>query len=93
MQSICLATLKEALCILHGLEKCHHHCFAREVSKIMDHKPLVAIFKKRHNDPITADPVHPPQNTSICGQTTVQARARNFHCRLAVLIESQGKQR
>ena len=37
---------REALGILHGLEKFHHYCFAREVSIITDHKPLVAIFKK-----------------------------------------------
>ena len=37
---------REALGILHGLQTFHHYCFAREVSKITDHKPLVAIFKK-----------------------------------------------
>ena len=36
----------EALGILHGLEKFHHYCFSREVLIIMDHKPLVAMFKK-----------------------------------------------
>ena len=37
---------REALGILHGLEKFHHYCFAREVHIITDHKPLVAILKK-----------------------------------------------
>ena len=37
---------REALGILHGLEKIHHYCFAREVFVITDHKPLVSIFKK-----------------------------------------------
>ena len=37
---------REALGILHGLMKFHHHCFIRHVSIITDHKPLVAIFKK-----------------------------------------------
>ena len=37
---------REALGIMHGLEKFHHHCFAMEVHVITDHKPLVAIFKK-----------------------------------------------
>ena len=37
---------REALGILNGLKKFHHYCFAREVSIIMCHKPLVAIFKK-----------------------------------------------
>ena len=37
---------REALGILHGLEKFHHYCFGREVIVITDHKPLVAIFKK-----------------------------------------------
>ena len=32
--------------ILCGLEKCDQYCFAREVSIITDHKPLVAIFRK-----------------------------------------------
>ena len=37
---------REAPGILHGLEKFHHYCFAREVLIITDHKPLVAIYKK-----------------------------------------------
>ena len=37
---------REALGILHGLEKFCDNCFAREVSIITDHKPLAAIFKK-----------------------------------------------
>ena len=37
---------REALGILHGLEKFHHYYFARELLIITDHKPLVAIFKK-----------------------------------------------
>ena len=37
---------REKLGILHGLYKFHHYCFAREVSIITDHKPLVAIFNK-----------------------------------------------
>ena len=35
-----------ALGMLNGLEHFHHYCFAREVSNITKHKPLVAIFKK-----------------------------------------------
>ena len=37
---------KEALRILHGLQKFHHYCLTCVVSVIRDHKPLVAIFKK-----------------------------------------------
>ena len=37
---------RETLGILYGLEKFHHYCFAREVSIIMDYKPLIAILKK-----------------------------------------------
>ena len=37
---------REALGILHGLKRFHHHCFAREVSIITNHKPIVEIFKK-----------------------------------------------
>ena len=37
---------REVLVILHGLNKFHHYCFAREVYVITNHKPLVYIFKK-----------------------------------------------
>ena len=37
---------KEALGILHDLEKLNHYCFTYEVSIIMYHKLLVVIFKK-----------------------------------------------
>ena len=37
---------QETLGILHGLEKFYHYCFGREVLIIMDHQPLVSIFKK-----------------------------------------------
>ena len=36
----------ESLGILHGLEKFHHYCFAKEVCVITDHKSLVAIISK-----------------------------------------------
>ena len=36
----------EKLGILHGLEKFHHYFFGQEVLIIIDHKPLVAMFKK-----------------------------------------------
>ena len=39
-------TEREALSILHGLEKFHHYCFGREVLIITNHKLLVSIFKK-----------------------------------------------
>ena len=32
--------------MLHGLEKNHHYCFARDISIITNYKSLVAIFKK-----------------------------------------------
>ena len=36
----------EALGILHGLEKFHHYCSAKEVYIITDHKPLVVMVSK-----------------------------------------------
>ena len=42
----CSSIEREALGMLYGHEKFHHYCFVREVSIIMDHKPLIAIFKK-----------------------------------------------
>ena len=35
---------REALGILHRLERFHHYCFTRDVNVITDHKPQVAIF-------------------------------------------------
>ena len=32
--------------ILHGLKRFHHYCFAKEIYKIMDHKPLVVMVNK-----------------------------------------------
>ena len=37
---------REALGILHGLEKFHHYFFAHEVHVTTHHKPLVAIMGK-----------------------------------------------
>ena len=37
---------REALGIPYGLEKFYHYCFVRELSIIMDHKPLITILKK-----------------------------------------------
>ena len=53
---------REAQGILHGLEKIHNYCFAREVHVITDHKLLVAIFKK---DAITTHTVYSIKNSSI----------------------------
>ena len=36
----------KALGIFHSLEKFNHYYFVREVGGIMDHKPLVSMFKK-----------------------------------------------
>ena len=38
---------REGLGIIHGLEKFHYYCFAKEVFIITDHKPLLAILKKK----------------------------------------------
>ena len=38
-------TEREAHFILHGLEKLHHYCFARQVIVITDHQAPVALFK------------------------------------------------
>ena len=38
---------REAMDILHGLEKFHHYCFVHGVNMLTDHKPHVAILKKR----------------------------------------------
>ena len=50
---------RKTLGILHGLKKFHHYCFTREVHVITNHKPLVAILKKRHGNAITMHTVYP----------------------------------
>ena len=42
----CSNIKREALGILHGLEKIHHYCFGRKVLIITNHILLVSIFKK-----------------------------------------------
>ena len=55
---------REALGILHGLEKFHHYCFTREVHVITDHKPLVAILKRCGNA-FTMHTVHAIKHSPI----------------------------
>ena len=81
-------TEREALGILHGLKKCHHYCFAREVSIIMDHKLLVAIFKEDVVTLLHSKSSVSPQDTSILDQNTGQTGAGDIHHRLAVPTES-----
>ena len=49
---------REALGIIHGLKKFHHYYFAREVLIIPNHKPLVAIFKKRCGNTVKVHTMH-----------------------------------
>ena len=59
---------REALGILHGLEKFHHYCFAREVHVITDCKPLVTIKHtnhKRYGNVITTHTVYSVKKSSI----------------------------
>ena len=55
----------KALGIIHGLEKCHHYCFGRNIIIITDHKLLVAIFKKRFSNTVTANTMYNIKNTPI----------------------------
>ena len=83
----------EALGILHVLERFCHYCFAREVSIITDHKPLVAIFKKRCGNTVAKNTMHSPQDTPIMSQDSVQAWTRSLHCRLAFQTQPHREQR
>ena len=78
---------REALAILHGLQNFHHYCFAREVHIITNHKPSVAILKKRHGNAITMHTVYSFKNPSIQGPNSLQTQARNIYCRLAVTAQ------
>ena len=63
---------RAALDILHGLEKCHHYCFASEVNVITDPKPPVAVFKNTTMD------------TPVQHQKTIQTRVITIHHSLAI---------
>ena len=54
---------REALGILHGLEKFHHYFLTHKVSVITDHNPPVAIFKKKKN---IANLSHRLQRINLC---------------------------
>ena len=82
-----------ALGILHGLEKFHHYCFAREVSIITDHTLLVAIFTKTQQCYQRKNTLNFTQNTPIQSQNHIQAWIRFVHNRLAFQTKPQGKQR
>ena len=58
--------------MLHGFERFHHYCFAREVSRITDNKPLAAIFKKRSNYIVSKTTMHVIQNSSMEGKNNIQ---------------------
>ena len=83
---------REALGILHGLERYCHYCFAREVSIITNHKPLVAIFKKCCNT-VTKNAKHSPQETPILSQGSIQAWTRSLHHWLAFQTQPYVEQR
>ena len=69
---------REALGILHWLEKFHHYCFAREPLIITDHKPWVAIFKKRCSNTTVVHIMHSFKNSSIQGPYYIQTWAQDF---------------
>ena len=83
---------REALGILHGLEKFHHYCFAREVHIITDHKPLVTIFKK---DIVMLSQCiqHILLKFINIGSKFFTAWAGNIYCELAVMAQPQRRQR
>ena len=83
---------REALGILHGLDKFHNYCFVRDVNVITNHKLLVAKFNKDAVTPLAENPVHSPENSSVQDQNITQTKARNIYCRLA-LLAPQGEQR
>ena len=68
---------REVLGILHGLEKFCHFCFAHEVNMIIDHKVLIAIFKK-----FVASLSQASKNTTsdmpVQHQNTIQTKAQLF---------------
>ena len=49
-----------------------------DVNVITDHKPLVAIFKKRCSDPVTMNPANASENSSIQGLNSIQTGPEIF---------------
>ena len=83
---------RDALGILHGLKKFCHYCFAREVSIITDHKPLVVIFKEDVAT-LSQKKLNSAQNTPIKSQNHIQTWTACVHHRLALQTEPHRKQK
>ena len=64
---------RDALGILHRLEKFCHYCFAREVSIITDHKTLVAISRK------TLQHYHREYNEFCSGYANTESESYTDH--------------
>ena len=84
---------REALGILYRLKKILPLLLCKRGEYNTDHKPLVAIFKKRQSNNITETTMNSTQNTLIQSQNHIQAWNRSIHSRLALQIKPQGKQR
>ena len=84
---------RESLGILYCLEEFHYYCFAREVSIIMDPKPLITIFKKYVATLSQRLQQNLFKNTSVQGQNYIETLTWLIHGRLAVQTEPQWKQR
>ena len=66
---------REALAILYGLEKFYQYCFVMEVGIITDHKPLVAIFKKKKDlATLSQITMHTTQNSPMQRKNSIQNR-------------------
>ena len=85
-------TEREALGILHGLEKFHHYCFTCEVSVTTDHQLLVAICNKRFCKAVTQASKNVIINASLQHMNTVQAWATIIYCRLAIKTQPGDEQ-
>ena len=80
-------TGREALEILHGLEKFHHYCFIREESIITDHKPLENHVQERCSNTSTEISMHIIKNFLIQIEDTIEAQTRPIRNRLVIMTK------
>ena len=91
VQEDAIATTKENIRILQGLERFHHYCFIREVSTKTDHRSVVTIFKK---DVATLSQWLQcilARNLLLQNMHTIQVRSCPLHSRFAIKEKTENK--
>ena len=80
----------EALGIPHDIEKFHHYCFIGKASVIIDHRLLMAIFKKDAVN-LTQIAKNIAVHSSTQHKNCLQTWTTTIHRKLAIQTQPQDK--